>query len=153
MTPTKEQLITDITAWVAESVPDVMKLQFGCEVRPYVEMFRILLSQAVAQERERNNALRAKELGELREKISGMADPYPVEVFPEPWNGWQKDIDELAKTKGRRIDCISADYSRWQRKLAKEDTLRIVDELIDKPVDFEAIIKPFERAIKKLGSR
>jgi hypothetical protein len=80
-----------------------------------------------------HKSLRAKELGEIRERIAEMANPYPVEIFPEPWDGWQNDIDELAKTKGRRIDCISAYYSRWQRKRAKEDALALLDELIEKP--------------------
>ncbi len=66
----------------------------------------------------------------LREGVEAMPDMYPVDIFPEPWAGWQEDIDALAKSKGRRIDCISAEYARWQNKVTRDDILTLIDDTL-----------------------
>lgn len=62
---------------------------------------------------------------EIAEEVKEMPEKYPVSVFPEPWEGWEKDIEALAKSKGRSIDCVSAWYGRWQEKLMKEGFLQV----------------------------
>ena len=63
---------------------------------------------------------------ELEARCEGTPDMYPLDIFPEPWEGWQKDVDELAKSHGQRIDRISAHYARWQHKVTKDDTLALI---------------------------
>lgn len=67
---------------------------------------------------------------ELEAGCEGMPDMYPLDIFPEPWEGWQEDVDELAKSQGQRIDRISAHYARWQHKVTKDDTLTLIRDIL-----------------------
>lgn len=71
-------------------------------------------------------------LEEVEKEIEGLETAYPIDVFSEPWEGFEKDIDELAKLHGKRIDNISAYFARWQEKLAKERHLSIITNLQNK---------------------
>ena len=57
------------------------------------------------------------------EMVEKSQSPYPKDIFSEPWVGWEKDIDELAKSKGKRIDNISAHYGRMFEKIFKDNFL------------------------------
>lgn len=65
---------------------------------------------------------------ELVAKVKGMETKYPVEVFTEPPEGWQKELDEFAKSRGYRIDNISACYGRWQEKVVKEEIINLIQQ-------------------------
>lgn len=64
-------------------------------------------------------------LEEVKKEVSEI-EKYPVSVFGEPWKGWEKDLQALAKSKGYDITNISAWYARWQEKLVKEDVISIL---------------------------
>ncbi len=71
-----------------------------------------------------------RQLTRIQKLVEDYQTPYPLDVFPEPWEGWQKEIQELASQKNRSIDCISAHYARWQEKL-------VLDYLLSKLQDNE----------------
>lgn len=60
-------------------------------------------------------------------RIEGI-NKYPEDIFPEPPEGWQKELDEWAKNKGFRIDNISAHFARWQEKIVKDDIYTLIKE-------------------------
>jgi hypothetical protein len=66
---------------------------------------------------------------EIEKRLQG-TEYYPVDVFTPPWDGWQKDVDELAKQHGKRIDNISADYGRRYQKIFSEDAIKVFKELL-----------------------
>lgn len=72
------------------------------------------------------NIGRAAMLEEVRIKAEGMPSRYPEDIFPKPWKGWEKDIDELAKSKGKRIDNISAVYGRMCEDIIKADLMAAI---------------------------
>lgn len=69
-------------------------------------------------------ALSAREEA-LVEKVSGI-DNYPESIFGKPWDGWEKDIDELAKSKGYSIQHIAAHYAHWQEGIVKGEVIALI---------------------------
>lgn len=66
----------------------------------------------------------------LREGVEEIQSCYPEDIFSEPWEGWEKDIGELAKSKGMALDNVSACYGRWQEKVMKERVSTLITEVI-----------------------
>lgn len=62
------------------------------------------------------------------ESIERMETHYPEDLFSPPWKGWEKDIDELAKSHGSRIDNVSAWYARWVQGNIKKDIIALLQE-------------------------
>lgn len=79
--------------------------------------------------KEKMEEVRAATLVEVKERIEGWQQNYPLDIFSPPWEGWQKDVDELAKLHGKRIDNISADYGRRHQKLFTGQVLEAINQL------------------------
>lgn len=62
---------------------------------------------------------------ELIERVESI-DNYPESVFGKPWDGWEKDIDELAKSKGHSIQHIAAHYAHWQEGVVKGEVIALI---------------------------
>lgn len=73
--------------------------------------------------------LRTATLAEVKEKIEGWVQIYPIDIFSPSWEGWEKDIDDLAKLHGKRIDNISAEYGRRHQKIFTHQVLKTIDSL------------------------
>lgn len=69
-------------------------------------------------------------LEELRGEVKAWQEAYPITIFSAPWDGWQKDVDELAKKHGKRIDNVSAEYNRRAEKIWKEEFINLLDTKI-----------------------
>lgn len=71
-------------------------------------------------------------LREMEEESPDLSVNYPEDLFPEPWEGWQKDVDELARNKGFRIDNISAHFGRRFGKLALSQVRDTINRKLQK---------------------
>jgi soluble cytochrome b562 len=72
-----------------------------------------------------------KGIEEAIEKIEKLQEIYPIDIWSDPPKGWEKDVDEMAKQKGYRIDNISAWYGRWTYKNAKHDFMEALKYLLE----------------------
>lgn len=83
----------------------------------YTEKFMKIVSSTRTEERER-----------IAEIIKNQPDLYTTDIFRKPWDGWEKDVHELAKSKGFAIDNISAYYGRMMRKNLQDSLLSALQE-------------------------
>jgi hypothetical protein len=72
---------------------------------------------------------RKEALQEAIAAVEKITTSHPLEIFSEPWEGWQTDLDRFAKERGKRIDNISAHFARWMFTLMKQDILKLLTAL------------------------
>ena len=96
--------------------PQLLAFDKRCDLEDHTDKVFSWFQSKLTQQRE-----------EIVKEITNMPEHWPVDVFEEPWAGWQKDVDALAKTKGYRIDNISGNYARWARKVTLSDCLSLIE--------------------------